>query len=97
MSDVTVPVDTMVPISRFGRGTATAEFAKVADGRPVTVLKNSQPAYFILNAHDYIRLREAEEEYRDLVNEEARREAKNKEYAFTFDNVSDLMDHFDAL
>ena len=28
---LTVPVETMVPISRFGRGTASAEFAKVAD------------------------------------------------------------------
>ena len=31
---LTVPVETMVPISRFGRGTASSEFAKVGDGTP---------------------------------------------------------------
>lgn len=41
MSQITVPLDTMVPISKFSRGGASAEFAKVADGVPVTVLKNS--------------------------------------------------------
>ncbi|MCH4210128.1 prevent-host-death family protein [Bifidobacterium sp.] len=78
MSNVAVPVDTMVPVSRFGRGTATEEFAKVADDRPA-VLKNSQPAYSILNAHGCVRLREAEEEYRRLTNEEARHDVSNNE------------------
>lgn len=72
---LTVPVETMVPISRFGRGTASSEFAKVGDGTPVTVMKNNHPAYFILNEHDYRHFRELENELVELKNEEARRQA----------------------
>lgn len=53
MSRIAVPLDTMVPISKFSRGSASSEFAKVADGVPVTVLKNSEPAYFIISVNDY--------------------------------------------
>ena len=49
MSTLTVPVDTMVPISRFSRGSASAEFAKVSGSKPVTVRRNNKPVYFIIN------------------------------------------------
>lgn len=46
MTTLTVPLDKLVPISRFGRGTASAEFAKVEDNKPATVLQ--QPVYFMM-------------------------------------------------
>ena len=87
MSHITVPLDTIVPISRFSRGGASGEFAKVADGVPVTVLKNSEPAYFIINAHDYRAFREAEKRAENL---EARYEAEHG-IGERFDTVEDLM------
>lgn len=87
MSVITVPLDTMVPISRFSRGGASSEFAKVADGVPVTVLKNSEPAYFIINAHDYRAFREAE---RRAANLEARYEAEH-DIGEKFDSIEALM------
>ena len=92
MSAISVPLDTMVPISRFGRGGASREFAKVADGVPVTVLKNSEPAYFIINEHDYRRLHEAEERVADL---EARSQALLGEGA-VFDSIEALMEDLHA-
>lgn len=92
MSTVTVPLDTMVPISRFGRGGASSEFAKVADGVPVTVLKNSEPAYFIVNAHDYRAFREAEARLADL---EARQQALAGE-GEVFATVEALMEDLHA-
>lgn len=94
---LTVPVETMVPISRFGRGTASAEFAKVTDGSPVTVMRNNRPTYFILNEHDYRHLREAEAELEEMRNEEARRQARNHEYSHVFDSVDEFMGYVDAL
>lgn len=97
MSSVTVPVDTMVPISRFGRGTASAEFAKVGDNRPVTVLRNNEPVYFIINEHDFRRYRELEDEVRELRNAEARRQVERREYTHEMHDVEELKDYFDAL
>lgn len=97
MSNLTVPVDTLVPISQFGRGTASAQFTKVANGRPVTVLKNNEPMYFILNLHDYQRLNEMEEENKQLRDQLARQQVTNKEYTHSFDDPSQLEDYFDAL
>ena len=87
MSPITVPIDTMVPISRFGRGGASKEFAKVADGVPVTVLRNSEPAYFIVNAHDYRELRESQAK---LASLEAREQALAGEGEH-FRSVTELM------
>lgn len=87
MSAITVPLDTMVPISRFSRGGASAEFAKVADGVPVTVLKNSEPAYFIVSLHDYRAFCEAQKR---VANLEARYEAEHG-IGETFASVDDLM------
>ncbi|WP_165045681.1 hypothetical protein [Adlercreutzia sp. ZJ138] len=84
---VTIPLDTMVPISKFGRGGASREFAKVADGVPVTVLRNSEPAYFIVNAHDYRAFRENEVR---LANLEARQQALTGE-GESFSSIEDLM------
>ena len=84
---ITIPLDTMVPISRFGRGGASREFAKVADGVPVTVLKNSEPAYFIINERDYRRMREAEAR---LADYEAREQALSS-IGETFDSIDALM------
>ena len=94
---LTIPVETMVPISRFGRGTASAEFAKVADGSPVTVMRNNRPAYFILTEHDYRHLLEVEAELEEMRNEEARRQARNHEYSHVFDTVDDMMDYINTL
>lgn len=92
-----VPVETMVPISRFGRGTASAEFAKVADDSPVTVMKNNRPTYFILNEHDYRHFRELENEMEEMRNEEARRQAVDHEYTHSSETVDDMMDYLNAL
>lgn len=97
MAQLMVPVDTLVPISRFGRGTASAEFAKVADDTPVTVLRNNEPVYFIINEHDYRHFRDLEEEVKQLRNAEARRQAKDGEYTHTFSSVDDMDGYFDAL
>ncbi len=94
---LTIPVETMVPISRFGRGTASAEFAKVADDSPVTVMRNNQPAYFILNEHDYRHFRELEAELEEMRNEEARRQARNHEHTHVSDTADDMMDYLNAL
>ena len=94
---LTIPVETMVPISRFGRGTASAEFAKVADDSPVTVMRNNKPAYFILNEHDYRHFRELEAELEEMRNEEARRQARNHEYTHVSDTVDDMMDYLNEL
>lgn len=87
MSVASVPLDTMVPISRFGRGGASREFAKVADGIPVTVLRNNVPEFFIINAHDYREYLHAKNE---LENAEARRQAESGEVE-SFSSVADLM------
>ncbi len=87
MSRIAVPLDTMVPISEFSRGSASSEFAKVADGVPVTVLKNSEPAYFIISVNDYRKFCEAEKE---LANLEARLEAEHG-IGERFENVEDLL------
>ena len=97
MSTLTVPVDTMVSISHFGRGSASAEFAKVADNKPVTVLRNNQPVYFILNEHDFRHYRELEDEVNELRNAQARHEVEDREYTHSFDSVSDLGKYVDAL
>ncbi|MDY4678399.1 prevent-host-death family protein [Bifidobacterium tsurumiense] len=94
---LTIPVETMVPISKFSRGTASAEFAKVADNTPVTVMKNNQPAYFILNEHDYRHFREIEAELEEMKNAEARRQARNSDYDNVFDDTKDFMTYVDNL
>ncbi|MBT1177538.1 type II toxin-antitoxin system Phd/YefM family antitoxin [Bifidobacterium callimiconis] len=97
MSSPTIPMDTLVPISRFGRGTASAEFAKVGDNHPVTVLRNNEPVYFIINEHDFRRFHDLEEEVKSLRNAEARRQAESHEYSHEFDNTDQLREYFDAL
>jgi len=86
---ITVPLDTIVPISKFGRAGASGEFAKVEDDTPVTVLRNGEPTYFIINAHDYRIYRQAAE------NRQARHEALNG-IGKRFGSVDDLMADLDA-
>ena len=90
MSSITVPIDTMVPISRFGRGGASKEFAKVADGVPVTVLRNSEPAYFIVNAHDYRELRESQERLAGIEAREQALAGKGERFASVAELMADL-------
>lgn len=89
---ITVPLDTIVPISKFGRAGASGEFAKVEDDTPVTVLRNGEPAYFIINAHDYRIYRQA---LIDAENRQARHEALNG-IGKRFGSVDDLMADLDA-
>ena len=97
MSTITVPVDTMVPISRFGRGSASAEFAKVGDDKPVTVLRNNEPVYFIINEHDFRHYRELEDEVSELRNAEARHEVNEKEFTHSFETVDNMRDYINDL
>lgn len=92
MTIATVPIDTMVPISKFSKGSASAEFAKVRDGVPVTVLKNSEPAYFIINYHDYTMFKEMEN---SLHNMRARYEAENH-IGEKFDTLDELFEDLNA-
>lgn len=87
MSTASVPLDTMVPISTFSRGGASSAFAKVADGVPVTVMRNNQPAYIVISTGDYQRFCENEER---LANLEARRQALQGE-GEVFESVEALM------
>lgn len=96
-STAVVPVSTMVPISRFGRGGSSAEFAKAQDGTPVTVLRNNEPTYFILNRHDYLEYCDLKAEVNEMRNREARREALNHEYEHAFSNVEELGKWMDTL
>lgn len=97
MGGFNVPVDSMVPISSFGRGTASAEFAKVSDGHPVTVLRNNRPTYFILNAHDMQYFKDLENELTELRDAEARRQVRAGEYDHEFDSVDDFMGYVNGL
>lgn len=87
MQSISVPVNTLVPISSFSRGGASKQFAKVKDGVPVTVLKNNEPKYFIINFHDYMTYKNNEVE---LANLRARAEAENGE-GKSFASIEDLM------
>lgn len=64
----------------------------MSDGVPVTVLKNSEPAYFIINAHDYRQFRLNEQR---LASYEARGQALDGE-GTVFENIDDLMADLDA-
>ena len=86
---ITVPLDTIVPISKFGHAGASSEFAKVEDDTPVTVLRNGEPTYFIINAHDYRIYRQA------VIAAEARHEALTG-IGKRFGSVDDLMADLDA-
>lgn len=87
MSSAAVPLDTMVPISTFSRGGASSAFGKVADGVPVTVMKNNKPAYIVISAGDYQRFCENTER---LASIEAREQALRGE-GERFDSIDDLM------
>ena len=81
---ITVPLDTIVPISKFGHAGASSEFAKVEDDTPVTVLR--------INAHDYRIYRQA---VIAAENRQARHEALNG-IGKRFGSVDDLMADLDA-
>ena len=87
MGSISVPINTLVPISTFSRGSASKQFAKVKDGVPVTVLKNNEPKYFIINYHDYATYKNNEIE---LANLRARMEAESGE-GEVFASVDELM------
>lgn len=87
MHSVSVPINTLVSISSFSRGEASKQFAKVKDGVPVTVLKNNEPKYFIINFHDYMAYKNNEVE---LANLRAKTEAENGE-GKSFASIEDLM------
>ena len=87
MSSVAVPINTLVPISSFSRGSASKQFAKVKNGIPVTVLKNNEPKYFIINCHDYTAYKNNEIE---LANLKARLEAERGE-GKSFSSIDELM------
>lgn len=87
MSNISVPIDTLVPISKFSKGSASKEFAKVHNGIPVTVLKNSEPSYFIISLDDYMQFKQNEI---DLINLRAKYEAESG-IGDTFDSIGELM------
>ena len=100
---VTAPLDTMVPISDFNNGKSAAAFAKVKDNKPVTVLKNNHPAFFVISPNDYRRNQEnnqhvaqLENMLNEIINAEARREALEGEYAFSSSSVDELMEFLDS-
>ncbi|WEV59750.1 type II toxin-antitoxin system prevent-host-death family antitoxin [Bifidobacterium sp. ESL0728] len=89
---IEVPLDTMVPISTFSRGGASKAFARVKDGKPVTVLRNNEPTYVIVDRHDYEKLRQAQIEQE---NAEARRQVEAGE-GHTFSSVQEMRNFLDA-
>ncbi|MBT1166764.1 hypothetical protein [Bifidobacterium simiarum] len=63
----------------------------------VTVPRNNEPVYSIINEHDYRHFRELEDEAKELRNAEARRQTLNGEYTHSFKSVDDMDEYFDAL
>ena len=105
MHMVTVaPISTMVPISAFSNGKSAQAFAKVSSGMPVTVLKNNQPMYFIIDREDFERYQSLEEQLQKYIeeaienkNEEARRQVQNHEFTHESHTASDMMDYLNGM
>lgn len=97
MAVMTVPVDAMWSVTDLSRGGVSKALDQVADGHPVTVLRNNRPAGYILSPQDYQRIGDMEDELRELRNAEARRQVRDREYGPSFDNVDDLMGYLNAL
>ena len=97
MVQMKVPIDTMASISVFSRGGAAAQFNRVENSRPVTVLRNNKPEYVIMTVDDYKRIGELEEEVRELRNAEARRQARNHEYTHQFNTIDSFKEYLDAI
>lgn len=56
-------LDSIVPISDFNRGKASAAFNRVSDGKPVVVMKHNVPTYVVLTTDDYRRALEIEADF----------------------------------
>lgn len=97
MAVMTVPVDAMYSVTELGRGGMSRALDQVTDGHPVTVLRNNKPAGFILSPADFAAIGDMADELREMRNEEARRQVRNKEYGPSFDSVDDLMEYLNAL
>lgn len=55
-------LDSIVPISDFNRGKASAAFKRVSSGAPIVVMKHNAPSYVIMKIEDYLEAAEAEED-----------------------------------
>lgn len=55
-------LDSIVPISDFNRGKASAAFKRVSSGAPIVVMKHNTPSYVIMEIDDYLEAAEAEED-----------------------------------
>lgn len=97
MSVMTVPVDSMWSVTDLARGGISRAIDQVADGHPVTVLRNNKPAGYIVSPDDYAGIAELKDELRELRNEEARRQVRDHEYDHTFDDVDDFMEYVNGL
>lgn len=97
VTTATVPIDTMVPISKFSRGGASSAFAQVKAGKPVTVLRNNEPTFVILRTDDYTRYREMEAELEELRDREARRQVRDREYTHTIHTRDDMRKYIDSI
>ena len=100
---LTVTTDAMVPISDFSNGKSASAFTKVHEGKPVMVLKNNRPAFFVVTPKDYERSQEnrthiakLENIVNELINAEARREALEVESVFSSDSVDEVMDFLNS-
>lgn len=94
----------MVPISAFSNGKSAQAFAKVRSGMPVTVLKNNQPMYFIINREDFEYYQSLKEQLQKYIkeaietkNEEACKQVQHREFTHKSHTASDMMDYLNGL
>lgn len=97
MTTMTVPMDSMYSVTDLARGGISRAIAQVADGHPVTIMRNNKPAGVIVSPEDYMGMGAVIDELREMRNEEARRQVRDHEYDRGFDNVDELMDYLNEL
>lgn len=59
ISDISVKIKNLVPVTVFNQGQASKFFSRVKNGETIVVLKNNAPISVILSVEEYALMREA--------------------------------------
>ena len=76
-----------VSISQFDEGNAIQIFDRLCTDRGLVVLKNGQPIAVVMSSEEYIRLVEAEEDYKLTVEANRRLEDNGKKPTIPFGDI----------
>lgn len=76
-----------VSISQFDEGNAIQIFDRLGTDRGVIVLKNGQPIAVVMSSEEYIRLVEAEEDYKLTVEANRRLEENGEKPTIPFGDI----------